>query len=76
MNTTRFGYTISEEMQAWSKEHILGGYNKYGLEKMALILPESFVEQLSVEQVMDGFNAKFDVQLFSDTDLALNWLKN
>ncbi len=74
VNTKKLKFLITVELQTWVDENI----NKISspiLKKMAVLLPEGFMEQLGVEQVLDEAEAKkISVLFFEDEQKAKEWL--
>lgn len=78
-NTKDFDYIVEPDIQEWSA----GAFNQQliaaGLEKMAVILPEAYFTQISVQQATDEMaqgqtDAVFQFSYFADVDKAVNWL--
>jgi hypothetical protein len=75
IDTINFQYTIRPELQEWVANTILPSLIGAGWRKIAFMMSDDFVTQLSVEQTMEERELPFDVKYFSDTAKALNWLK-
>lgn len=76
VNAIEYGFSITIELQNWHDENIIPQYTKAGVRKMAFILPQDLVTQLSIEQTFDENQAKsrIQVQYFSDELEAKSWL--
>lgn len=68
-------YAISIDMQEWLNSEIFPQFIAIGVIKIAMLLPEEIIAQLSIEQSMDeSEGSKFQVQYFSEKDKAMEWL--
>lgn len=65
---------VSETDQKWTNEDWTPRLLKTKLKNMALILPESFVARISVNNIISEFKS-LNVKYFSDFEDAANWLK-
>lgn len=76
LTDTREAGTVDEEDQAWSATDWSPRAEAAGLERMAMVMPESVVAELSVEQVIEMTEDDMDRELFDDLDEARAWLQN
>jgi hypothetical protein len=72
-------FTIDLETQQWLGRVIYGKFIALGIRKMAMLMPQEFMAQLSVEQTFDeirGQNGELLMQLalFDDEAEAQAWL--
>lgn len=75
INLSSFNFPITPEVQKWVDENIAVVSNKI-VKKIAFIVPNDIIVQLSVEQTMEekeGSEYEF-VGYFENTDKAMTWL--
>ncbi len=66
---------IDPEIQTWFAKEILSEYEKSGVRKIAFVISQDFISQLSIEQVMkENQSFTFQANYFADDDQALDWL--
>ncbi len=74
-----FNYTVTPVVQEWvadSFKRILGDLN---LKRHAIVVPEGFFAQISVEQTFEEVEQKkmtYQVKHFSNLNMANNWVGN
>jgi len=78
-DTSQFAFPINPQLQEWTALEFNSKLVKTGLQKMALVLPEEFISQLSVGQTVDemevkGHENQFITNHFSDVTSAKAWL--
>jgi len=74
VNAETLSFAIVPEVQHWVDQSINAVTNMI-VKKMAVILPQTLIEQLSIEQVLDEKEAKkFASNFFSDYQEAIHWL--
>ncbi|MFY7788142.1 MAG: hypothetical protein ACOVQA_09735 [Thermoflexibacteraceae bacterium] len=74
VNAEKLSFTIIPEVQEWVDENVNAVTNLI-IKRMAVILPRTLIEQLSIEQVLDEKEAKkFESNFFSNYQEAFNWL--
>ncbi len=70
-----FNYPISPDQQAWLDNELLPQLIASGITKWALIYPEEFIAQLSVNQLLEEENSQtVNINFFSSTNEAEEWL--
>ncbi len=73
-----FRYPVTPDLQDWFGAAVLPGLMEGGLEKMAMLMPEEFIAELSVEQSVEEImlqnGGKFTIQYFDSLMRAENWL--
>ncbi len=78
-DTREFAKAVTPDLQEWFNTEVLPGLMEGGLEKMAMLAPQEFIANLSVEQSVDEImmqnGGKFTIQYFDDLDKAEAWLK-
>jgi len=75
LDTIQNKFLITPEIQEWSNKEIFPRSFKAGMSKIATLLPEDFVTQVSQEQLFDEEESKKKAnQYFSDKDEAIKWL--
>ena len=74
-NTLNYRFAIHAELQKWSVTNIFEQYAKAGLTRIAIIVPEEFIAELSLEQFVEEYKEnKIETQYFSEVKVAENWL--
>lgn len=75
-DTLQMNYVISVKMQEWMNITIFPEFIQSGITKIAILLTEELITQLSVEQTMEEEEgSKFSVLYFSDKKEAEKWLQ-
>jgi hypothetical protein len=71
-------HAISSSTQEWHDEYIVPRYAKAGVERMAFMLPDSFLARLSHEETFDEEQAQelIETNFFTDEAEADHWLLN
>lgn len=70
-----FFFTITPEIQEWITENLFTVYDEIGFEKIAILMSNEFIANLSIEQTMDeGNKSSFQTAYFDDEQEAKNWL--
>jgi len=68
-------YPISVELQHWINSMIFPVYEKLAIKKMAIIMSEDFIAQLSFEQVAEQIELPgFEISYFVNINKALTWI--
>jgi SpoIIAA-like len=73
LNTKEFLYTISVDMQDWVNTHILPQLIQNGIKRIAFLMSQEFIAQLSIVQTMEDIENKF-VRYFDNEEEAIKWL--
>lgn len=76
-NTHNFLYTMVPAMQEWTDEHLNKFWAEIGLEKFAMIMSKSFIEQMALEQTMSEREPEdlgYSFRFFDSADLGMKWL--
>lgn len=76
-DTQNFLYTMAPEMQEWTDEQLNKFWAEIGLQKFAMIMSKSFIEQLALEQTMSEREEEdlgYDFQFFDNQEEARKWL--
>ncbi|WP_020532264.1 hypothetical protein [Flexithrix dorotheae] len=75
LHTQTFRMTISVETQNWVNNEVLIPWAKAGVKKVAFLMTEEWIAQLSIEQAMNEDTLhKFDTKYFKSKKEALVWL--
>lgn len=75
VNTIYHLVTIPVEMQTWFANEIFPKYSRSKMTKLAFIVSQDFMSQLSIEQAMEeDKNVPFVTHYFVSETEALNWL--
>jgi hypothetical protein len=75
IDTRKFYYTIDPEMQAWVGENILSKLPGLGIKRLAFLMSEEFIAQLSIEQTMDNLGESCQMRYFDDREEAIEWVE-
>lgn len=71
----KFGFTISVNIQEWTNENMFPRIRAVGQDRVAILMPEEIITQLSLEQVMEEANGlNFSTNYFSNEPEARKWL--
>lgn len=70
-------YAITVETQKWIVDSFFPIYKEIGLKKMAILLPEEIISNLSIEQTMDENKDPnlMQTMYFNDEKDALEWFE-
>lgn len=79
-DTQNFAFSISPELQKWTRDTCTPRLVKAGLKKMALVIPKEFASNLAVQQTVEEMemfvNTKvFSTRYFDKLEDAQKWLK-
>jgi len=77
IDTRKFNFPMTEEVNHWVAENITPSFIKSGVKKVAYIMPEDFISRLGVELLVDKVNEKGEIvrRFFADFEEGLEWLK-
>lgn len=75
LTDTREAGTVDEEDQAWSATDWAPRAQEAGLDNLAMVMPESVVAEMSVEQVIEMTDDTMNRELFDDVEEARDWLR-
>jgi hypothetical protein len=69
---------IAPDVQTWIAEHIYPRWNKAGLKKLAIVMPEDFFAAIAIETVISEVEqvqapSTYEIGYFSDLDEAKKW---
>ena len=77
IDTIKFGFTITPEIQEWTNKELFPRILASGVINVAIIMPDELITQLALEQVMEeSQGVKFTTNYFSDESEAREWLTN
>jgi hypothetical protein len=68
-----FFYPITPDQQMWLVDNVFAAHKKNGITKMAVIMSDEFISQLSLEQLVDETGI-IPTALFADEEAARKWL--
>lgn len=77
LDATQANYNVQPETQEWMVTTHFPVYVKIGLKKMAILMSQDIITQLSLEQTIDEgkeANDPFETQYFSQESEAQQWL--
>jgi len=76
INAVHAKYAISVEMQNWINNLVFPLYEELEVEKMAIVMSEHFIAQLSFEETAEDIDVRgMEVRYFVGHDKAHTWLK-
>lgn len=74
-NTQQSTFVVHLEMQEWLIEHVIAAAARAGMKKLALIVSQDFITQISIEQsIEDTAEKPFITQYFDSVEKGRNWL--
>ncbi|NJK83413.1 MAG: hypothetical protein HC912_05930 [Saprospiraceae bacterium] len=74
-NTQQSTFVVHLEMQKWLIEHVIAAAAQAGMKKLALIVSQDFITQISIEQsIEDTAEKPFTTQYFGSVEKGRNWL--
>jgi len=74
-NTKHYKFTITLELQEWSTENVFAKLAKAGVKKIAIIVSNDWIPQLSLEQFTDEYeDSKLINKYFDNEEPAVAWL--
>jgi len=75
IDTFNFRFIITPTLQEWTDQHINTKLDELGLQKLAYIVSEDFVSQLSIKQTMDESKKEnYATRFFTSCEEAEAWL--
>ncbi len=76
INAADAQYAIPVDTQRWVNQQVYPLYEKLGVKKMAIVMSEYFVAQLSFEQVAEEIEVPgMEVEYFISQKKAMQWFK-
>jgi len=69
-----FLYPITPDQQLWLSDHVFKAHKKNGVRKLAVIMSDEYISQLSFEQLVDEAGI-IPAALFSNEEDAQLWLR-
>lgn len=74
-NAKNFFYKIPPHSQTWVNNAIFNKYHNAGVEKLAFIVSDDIVAQISIEQaIQESPNQQFEIRYFEKISNAQKWL--
>lgn len=74
IDTRNMRFIIHPDLQAWVRESIVVPMVDNGAQKLAIIVGEDLIVQLSIEQTMEETESIFQTRYFSNQESARKWL--
>lgn len=74
IDTRNMRFAIYPALQAWVAENIVVPMVGNGAQKLAIIVSEDLIVQLSIEQTMEETESIFQTRYFSNQESARKWL--
>ncbi len=75
IDTTKFNFIITPEIQQWFDDQIFTAYPDAGVQKKAFLMPEDLFAQVGIQQATQApKNLTFKVNYFDDEQKAMDWL--
>jgi SpoIIAA-like len=68
-----FAYPITPQDQAWLLDKVFVPYHQNGMKKIAIVMSQDFIAQLSIEQLVDE-SAVLPTRMFANQSEAKTWL--
>ena len=76
VNAFNAQFAISVETQQWINELVFPLYKALKVEKMAIVMSENFIAQLSFEQAAEEVGVpEMQIEYFVSQEKALSWIK-
>lgn len=80
-NTIEFDYVITPDIQAWVASEFNQKLHQAGLRKMAIVMPQAYFTQTSVQQTLKEMkkqrkDGSFESLYFGDLQTAKDWLSH
>jgi len=74
-NTHNFYYRIPPDCQEWISNNVLDKYHQYGVQKIAYIISDDIIAQISIEQlIQEKPDREYEIRYFDSREEALDWL--
>ena len=75
VNAKFFFFRLPPSIQTWMNEEILNRYYEAGIEKMAFIISNDLVAQISIEQaIQENETSTYQIRYFDSIEKAKVWL--
>jgi len=75
IDTLNFRFVINPELQEWTDKHVNKKLDELGLKKLAYIVSEDFISQLSIKQTMnESEKQNYETRFFTSLEEAKSWL--
>ena len=74
-DSSDFDSALTEEDQVWSVKDWSPRAQESGLDHMAMVMPESVVAEMSIDQVVEMANDTINRELFDDFEEAKQWVR-
>lgn len=75
IDTLNFRFIINPELQSWTDEYVNVKLDELGLKKLAYVVSEDYIAQLSIQQTMnESVKNNYKTQFFTSMQEAENWL--
>lgn len=75
IDASQANYTVSVETQEWMVDTFSHIYLEIKLEKLALVMSEEFITQLSLEQTLEDMGATpYQIKYFDQLEKAQEWI--
>jgi len=74
LNAVEHNFEISEELQKWATPCVFKPIENSGVKKMAVVLKNSFLSQLTLELFIEDSVINLTTKYFEKKNEALNWL--
>ncbi|MCU0446534.1 MAG: hypothetical protein MUE85_16635 [Microscillaceae bacterium] len=74
-NMLKSQYAVSLPMQAWVNTEVMPEAVKNGLKQIFLVMSQDFIQQISIEQVIEGYPQGLKVKFFQTEKEIWDYLK-
>lgn len=75
INTLNFRFIIKPDLQTWTDQYVNVKLDELGLKKLAYVVSQDYIAQLSIKQTMEeSVKQNYDTRFFTSTEEAEEWL--
>lgn len=74
IDTRKFMFTITPELQNWVNQKIMPIYKENGLYKSAIVVSENIFSQVSIEQTIEDMENPAEIHYFDSIEDARKWV--
>ena len=77
VDARKFEFLLLTDMQEWINRNVIAVYNDINLKKWAIVIPQQFLQQVSIEQTIEANPANtFKTQYFETEQEAMAWVRS
>ncbi len=75
IDTLNFRFVITPALQTWTDKHVNKRLDELGLQRLAYIVSQDFISQLSIKQTMnESEKQNYETRFFTSKEDAETWL--